>query len=224
MRHNLKNKHNMNVQAFINGTPLLPKRSTNKAKSELCPCSRGYNHRDISTATPRMKLISHEKLDTVFKSDDGEMANYKLTIEIPGDYSKKKRRESVQTMRKNANFPGFRKGTIPPFIFGDINTFVFRDSAEEMIDEAVKQLDLSRTEGENREAKYDAEKLKADFEVGTDFSFECEVVLSAVKDDVIDVDKLEPIVEDSDLPAGLDVGELEPQQTKPPIDQAASSA
>lgn len=170
-----------------------------------------------------MKLISHEKLDTVFKSDDGEMANYKLTIEIPGEFSKKKRRESVQSMRKNANFPGFRKGTIPPFMYGEINTFVFRDSAEEMIDEAVKQLDLTRSEGGNGEAKYDADKLESDFEVGTDFSFECEVVLSEVKEDAIDVDKLEPLVEDSELPAGLNIGELEPE-TKPSIDQAASSS
>lgn len=147
-----------------------------------------------------MRLVTHEKLDVLEKTDDGEMAKYKLTIEIPGVFSKNMRRESVQEMKKNSSFPGFRKGTIPPFIFSQIDSFVLRDATEEMVNEAANELNLERVDGEEHDAEFDFDELKTQFKVGTDFSLDCEVVLAAVKQGPIDVDKLEPIRDNEGKP------------------------
>lgn len=141
-----------------------------------------------------MTLLSHEKLDVVTSSDDGEIANYRLKIEIPGSFSKRKRKDSLQEMRKHANFPGFRKGTIPPFILKDVDGFIFRDSADEMIAEAIKELDMSRYDEEGENIGYDPESLRKRFVVGQDFYFECEIPLTSVRDDEVDVESLNDVV------------------------------
>lgn len=165
-----------------NFRPLCGLRPTNVNRRRICPLH--------STS---MKLLSHEKQDVVFSSADGDIAKYMLEIEIPGAFSKQKRKESVQAMRKHANFPGFRKGTIPPFILKDLDRFVLSDSAEEMIDEAIKQLDLTISEGENNEPQYDVGTLVKDFVVGQDFCFQCNVVLASTTKGEIDVDNLEEL-------------------------------
>lgn len=100
-------------------------------------------------------------------------------------------------MRESMTWPGFRKGTIPPFLWKEVNEFALRDSAEEMIDEAIQQLDLSRSEGDDSVAKYE---LK-DGKTGEDFTFDCEIILSAVTDKEIDVNQLEDIIA---LPDGME--------------------
>lgn len=145
-------------------------------------------------SSPTMTLLSHEKLDVVSSSDDGEIANYRLKLEIPASFSKKKRKESLQEMRKHANFPGFRKGTIPPFILKDLDGFVFRDAADEMIAEAVKQLDMSQYKEEGENIGYDPESLQKSFVVGQDFRFECEIPLTCIRDDEVDVENLTDVV------------------------------
>ena len=122
------------------------------------------------------------------------MANYRLEIEIPGSYSKNKRRETVQSMKKHASFNGFRKGTIPPFVMKDIPGFVLKDCTSELIQAALKELDLSPVEGEASEPKMDEEQMVSDFEVGEDFVFTCEVQLQKSLIDIADIDKLQDIV------------------------------
>lgn len=130
-----------------------------------------------------MALLSHEKLEVLFNSKNSEMAKYQLEIEIPGRLSKDKRRESIQTMKKHANFKGFRKGTIPPFIMKDIPDFVLKDCCEELIKEAVHELDLSPVEGEASEPQYDFDDMKKRFEVGETFVFTCDVSLNKIFED-----------------------------------------
>lgn len=149
-----------------------------------------------------MRLVSNEKLSVVFASDDGEIANYKLRIALDGDYTKKKRGDSVREMRKKAHFPGFRKGTIPSFILKDIDAFVLRDSMEEKIKEAVEELKLSESDGEENAPKFDFDALVEQFSVGDDFEFDCELVLTDTNKAPVDIESLEPIVDE--LPPQLE--------------------
>lgn len=126
-------------------------------------------------------LVSHEKLETVFGEGDSEIAKYKLVLNIPGTYSRKVRKESVRQMKKQANFPGFRKGDIPPFIRKDIDGFVLNDSVDDMVKEACNELKMKCAEGEANVPQFDMEELKARFQVGTDCEFECTVVLEQVE-------------------------------------------
>lgn len=152
----------------------------------------------------RMTLVSHEKLDVVFASPEGETAKYRLDMEIPADFSKKKRRESIQAMKKHADFRGFRKGTIPPFILKEMDGFVFRDSAEEIIDASAKELNLARNNTDESEMDYDVETLQKQFKSGENFQFSCEVELSSIVDnddpDVIDLDDVVSVAPEDESP------------------------
>lgn len=170
-----------------------------------------------------MTLLSHEKLDVVFSTPDGDVAKYRLDMEIPASFSKKKRRESIQTMKKHADFRGFRKGTIPPFIMKDMDGFVFRDSVEDIISEAVQELNLLRSEGEDSEADYDIETLQKEFKCGKDFQFSCEVVLTSMSKNDNDVHDMEDVitVDTEDVGPSVDLQELQSQtaEANKPIEE-----
>lgn len=141
-----------------------------------------------------MILVSHEKLDVLFRSENSELAKYRLEIEIPGAYSKEKRRKSISVMKKNASFKGFRKGTIPPFIMKDIPGFVLRDSIEELLQGSLKELELEATDGETSEPEMDIKEMMSRFKIGEDFRFSCEMPLrklisleSIPDEDIVDV-------------------------------------
>lgn len=135
------------------------------------------------TCSTRMALVSHEKLETVFGDGDDEIAKYRLVLQIPGTYSRAQRKKSVDALKKNADFPGFRKGTIPPFIKKDVDSFVLRDSVDEMISEACVELGLKPIEGEKGGPKIDFEEMSERFKVGTDFEFECMIPLGKDAED-----------------------------------------
>jgi FKBP-type peptidyl-prolyl cis-trans isomerase (trigger factor) len=63
-----------------------------------------------------MALVGHQKLEVLFETEDYVSATYRLDCSIPADISKDLRKRSLAAMKATANFPGFRKGTVPPFI------------------------------------------------------------------------------------------------------------
>lgn len=69
---------------------------------------------------PSMALRSHEELETLFEGGDFKTAKYRLDLTISGEASKENRKLSVQQVKKNGNFNGFRKGTIPPFVMKQV--------------------------------------------------------------------------------------------------------
>lgn len=141
-----------------------------------------------------MTLVSHEKLDVVFSSTESELARYRLQLEIPGSVSKAKRQRSIQALKKNADFKGFRKGSIPPFIMKDIPSFVLKDSIDDMLGQALKELDLKPLDGEDSEPELDMKALLKDFKAGEDFRFSLEMSLRKLTGEVSE-DVGEDIVE-----------------------------
>lgn len=158
-----------------------------------------------------MTLISHEKLDDSSPSADAITSKYKLELEIPGAVSKQKRRESIQEMKKYIEIPGFRKGTIPPFMMKEVVQFVLRDCVEEMVDEAAEELNLERIDGEESPLECDYANLAKSFTPGEDFTLSCEVHLAEAGDNSKDVD-----LDDTD---GLeDIVTIDPADKGPEID------
>lgn len=143
-----------------------------------------------------MTLVSHEKLEVLFSATESELSKYRLHLEIPGSVSKDKRRKSIQALKRNAEFKGFRKGTIPPFIMKDIPSFVLKDSIDQILDEALSELDLKPLDGEASEPELDMKALLKGFQVGEDFRFSLEMSLRKVTgetsddvgEDIIDVE------------------------------------
>lgn len=158
-------------------------------------CLPGRSSRSqCATRSPRMTLISHEKLDDVSNSDDTNVAKYRLELEIPGAVSKQKRRESIQETKKHINIPGFRKGTIPPFMMKEMKEFVLRDCVEDMVDEATEELNLERVDDKSSQLDYDFNSLIESFTPGEDFTLSCEVHLTDLGSGSEDGDELEEIV------------------------------
>lgn len=185
----------MDVHAFI--SPWINSRSLPSSKSivstalpSLCPTRHD----------PRMALVSHEKLDTVFGAGDDEIAKYKLVLMIPGTHSRTARKKSIDALKKNANFPGFRPGTIPPFIKKDVDSFVLRDSVDEIISEACLELGLKPTEGEKGGPELDFDAMMSSFKVGADFEFECTIPLGVEsKDSLTEPEFLDADVESEEV-------------------------
>lgn len=67
-----------------------------------------------------MALRDHEELETIFEGGDFKSAKYRLDLTISAETSKENRKLSVQQVKKNGNFNGFRKGTIPPYIMKQV--------------------------------------------------------------------------------------------------------
>lgn len=124
-----------------------------------------------------MVLVSHEKLEVFSHADEVEMAKYRFELQIPASISKAKRRECIAALKKNANYPGFRKGSIPPFVMKSVPAFVLKDSAEEMLQQAMNELELRPLDDEQMEPDLDYNELRKSFAVGEDFTFSVELSL-----------------------------------------------
>jgi FKBP-type peptidyl-prolyl cis-trans isomerase (trigger factor) len=68
-----------------------------------------------------MALRGHEELETLFDGGDFKSCKYRLDLCISGSDSRESRKLSIQQVKKNGNFNGFRKGTVPPFVMKQID-------------------------------------------------------------------------------------------------------
>jgi hypothetical protein len=150
-----------------------------------------------------MKLVGHEKLEVIFDGGEFEAAKFHLDFVIEADTSKALRKRSIVSVKARANFSGFRKGTIPPFILKDINEFVLREAIGDEINAACDELNLKPLDGEASNPDLDFKELYTRFTVGQDYAFGCDIALrsatattdsssdvepEAVEEDVVSVD------------------------------------
>jgi Bacterial trigger factor protein (TF) len=98
----------MSMPGFVSGW------SGNARSLRAPPCVSTSSLSNIRIA--RMALVGHQKLEVLFETDDYVSATYRLDCSIPADISKDLRKRSLAAMKATSNFPGFRKGTVPPFI------------------------------------------------------------------------------------------------------------
>merc|ERR1719183_2290757 len=66
-------------------------------------------------------------------------AKYKYTVTVNAQISKDTYGSIMKDFKKNAMFPGFRKGTIPPFMIPKVKAFVVLDCLEKTLGEAVRE-------------------------------------------------------------------------------------
>jgi len=82
---------------------------------------------------------------TVVKGDELKNGGHKytFTVTVDGGMSKDSYTTIMKDFKKNAQFPGFRKGTIPPFMLPKVKQFVILDCLEKTLSEAVKDEGLT---------------------------------------------------------------------------------
>lgn len=74
-----------------------------------------------------METVSFEKIDDVLDTPTSKIAKYALTLRVDGTTSSLVRKETVASAKKTIKAPGFRPGTIPPFMRASIQEFILTE-------------------------------------------------------------------------------------------------
>eukprot|EP00188_Purpureofilum_apyrenoidigerum_P001982 Plantae.Rhodophyta-Purpureofilum_apyrenoidigerum.ctg21625.p1 GENE.Plantae.Rhodophyta-Purpureofilum_apyrenoidigerum.ctg21625~~Plantae.Rhodophyta-Purpureofilum_apyrenoidigerum.ctg21625.p1 ORF type:complete len:190 (-),score=46.88 Plantae.Rhodophyta-Purpureofilum_apyrenoidigerum.ctg21625:269-838(-) len=95
-------------------------------------------------------VVSKERLETLF-GEEGKgavTAKYRFSVEVSGGKSKEIFQNIFSEFKKNAKFPGFRKGQIPPFMKVEINRFALEECLSTSLSSALEQNNLKLCEGD----------------------------------------------------------------------------
>ena len=118
---------------------------------------------------------------TAVKGDEVKNGGHKytFTVTVPGDMSMDSYTTIMKDFKKNAQFPGFRKGTIPPFMLPKVKQFVILDCLEKTLSEAVKEEGLMLADDEVKPTLDDEQTkvLTKDFKEkdGFKYTIDCEL-------------------------------------------------
>ena len=104
---------------------------------------------------------------------------YTFTVTVDGTMSKDSYAVIMKDFKKNAQFPGFRKGTIPPFMLPKVKQFVILDCLEKTLTEAVKSEGLKLASDDRKPTLDDAQTktLTSSFKESDGFTYtiDCEL-------------------------------------------------
>lgn len=130
-------------------------------------------------AGSRMKKMGEsEGLTGVREEDegsDGETTYYKywLTAKVEGSLVKEIHSTVLKESAKKANFPGFRKGQVPPFAMPQIRGFAVQESIIRTCQSAVDAYGLKSVSGSDGEVEVleDIPELAKSYKLGDDIEF-----------------------------------------------------
>lgn len=142
------------------------------ASYELAPEPEGGTEvTAVSTmANSRMKNMGE---DTDLKSEDGTVYKFWMTASADGSMIKKMRTQIVKDAAKNANFPGFRKGQVPPYAQPQMTMFALQEGIIQTCDAAVKAYGLQALKGSDGsvEVKEEVQEISKGYKVGDEVQF-----------------------------------------------------
>mmetsp|Transcript_4298 Transcript_4298/g.8671 ORF Transcript_4298/g.8671 Transcript_4298/m.8671 type:complete len:214 (+) Transcript_4298:30-671(+) len=174
--------------AFVGGfrVPALgPLASSSAATSSFLRLRHASqpNTRCFQTASLSMMADSDwykmEKLEDL----DGGAAKYKFSVDVDGQLSKDSYMTVMKDFKKNAKFPGFRPGTIPPFMIPKVKAFVILDCLEKTLGEAVRENGLELASEDNRPTLDDdqVKDLTKNWQDNAGFSYTIEAELKPIE-------------------------------------------
>jgi len=135
------------VQGFFLPSTLAPAPglSTTARLPVGCPLSPAVRAapglRSSRTGVLAAKAVEYTVVKGEELKDGGN--KYTFTVTVDGAMSKDSYMTVMKDFKKNAQFPGFRKGTIPPFMLPKVKQFVILDCLEKTLSEAVKDEGLT---------------------------------------------------------------------------------
>lgn len=108
-----------------------------------------------------------------FKSDDGEVFTFWLNAKADGKMIKGYRTQVEKDAAKNANFPGFRKGQVPPYAQPQLTMFAVQEGIIKTCEAAVAAYGLKSLSGSDGsvEVHEDIKEICKGYKVGTDIEF-----------------------------------------------------
>lgn len=136
------------------------------------------------------------------KSTDGEVFDFWMTAVADGELIKSIRAQILKDAAKKANFPGFRKGQVPPYAQPQITNFAIQEAIIKTIEASVEGFGLKSLPGSDGEVevKEDVSAMAKGYKTGDSLAFTA--TLRAVFDpelvedgapasDVVDVEAVE---------------------------------
>eukprot|EP00287_Rhodomonas_sp_CCMP768_P025260 CAMPEP_0202853014 /NCGR_PEP_ID=MMETSP1389-20130828/90265_1 /ASSEMBLY_ACC=CAM_ASM_000865 /TAXON_ID=302021 /ORGANISM="Rhodomonas sp., Strain CCMP768" /LENGTH=208 /DNA_ID=CAMNT_0049531553 /DNA_START=7 /DNA_END=634 /DNA_ORIENTATION=+ len=116
---------------------------------------------------------------------DGGAAKYQFTVDVDGQMSKDSYIAIMKDFKKNAQFPGFRKGTIPPFMIPKVKSFVILDCLEKTLGEAVREQGMELADEEKKPTLSDEQvsTLTKEFQEADGFQYTIEAELKPIEEE-----------------------------------------
>eukprot|EP00560_Eucampia_antarctica_P006129 CAMPEP_0197823150 /NCGR_PEP_ID=MMETSP1437-20131217/472_1 /TAXON_ID=49252 ORGANISM="Eucampia antarctica, Strain CCMP1452" /NCGR_SAMPLE_ID=MMETSP1437 /ASSEMBLY_ACC=CAM_ASM_001096 /LENGTH=243 /DNA_ID=CAMNT_0043422157 /DNA_START=104 /DNA_END=835 /DNA_ORIENTATION=+ len=155
----------------------------------------------------RMKNMG-QKLDETDKESGLPIYSFWLTSEADGAYVKEIRTKVLKDASKNANFPGFRKGQIPPYAQPQMTGFAIQESIIKTCESAVDAFGLKSLPGSagSVEVLEDVKEMSAGYKQGASLQFTA--TFKAMVDPEKQPSKEEEVVEEADVVEAVVVEEV----------------
>lgn len=182
--------------------PLVVSSSLNAAVELVAEPEGGEEILTVKTmAGSRMKKIGEAEGLTGVRDDDadgdGDATIYKywLKATVEGALVKEIHATVLRESAKNANFPGFRKGQVPPFAMGQIRGFAVQESIVRTCQSAVDAYGLKSVSGSDGEVEIreDIPAVSKGYKLGDTLEF------TAFFNAQVDPEAQPPAVEESDV-------------------------
>eukprot|EP00980_Cylindrotheca_fusiformis_P013648 scaffold3513_cov102-Cylindrotheca_fusiformis.AAC.9 len=139
---------------------------------ELTPEPEGG---DVLTSLKTMEGSRMKNMGEVegVKDEHGTVYKFWLTATAEGALVKKLNTEVLKDASKKAEFPGFRKGQIPPYAMPQIRVFSVQEGIIQTVQSAVDAYGLKSISGSNGEVQVleDIAEIAKDYKVGDDIQF-----------------------------------------------------
>ncbi len=148
----------------------LPK-SLNMAYELVAEPDGGEELQSIDTmADSRMKNMGP---NDELKSDDGQVYTFWMTANADGKMIAEYRKQVEKDASRNANFPGFRKGQIPPYAKPQLTMFALQEGIIKTCEAAVAAYGLKALSGSDGsvEVHEDVKDISNGYKVGSSVQF-----------------------------------------------------
>jgi len=161
--------------AFTN-TP----RCVSNSKTELAMAMDLKPEPDGGDEMTQIDLIEKTRMKNMGKSEDGKMIdgsdvnNFWMTAEADGSFVQKIRTKLLKEAGKNANFPGFRKGQVPPYAQPQMTMFAVQEGIIKTCESAVIAYGLKSIadgDGGSVEVLEDIKDLVKGYKMGDSIAF-----------------------------------------------------
>lgn len=121
----------------------------------------------------RLGRVTADELEDVELEAGEEVSEFWVRMTVPGEATEGYMRKLMTEAKKNANFPGFRPGQIPPYARPQMVAFAMEEAINTGLLDVIDDTGLKAMSGDDAQAKIleDIKKLSKTFKPGTPLTF-----------------------------------------------------
>lgn len=139
---------------------------------ELEPEPEGGKELEASATLPGCRVKEMEELPDI-KDNKGTVYKFWMTASVEGALIKEIRSQILKDASKKANFPGFRKGQVPPYAQPQITNFAVQEGIIKTVESAMEAYKLESIAGSNGQLEVleDVEAMSKQYKTGDSIQF-----------------------------------------------------